>query len=143
MRVGLVACSASKLDHAAPARELYSSQLFRKASAYAAATCDQWFILSALHGLVAPESVLQPYDVRLGQLSPAERAQWRLNVSYQLQQQLGGASADVQLVALAGADYRGVLDLLPWPAEIPMQGLGIGQQLGFLTRELRQLGAAA
>ncbi|MET1087465.1 MAG: DUF6884 domain-containing protein [Arthrobacter sp.] len=33
--VGLVGCASQKLQRPAPARELYASQLFRKASAYA------------------------------------------------------------------------------------------------------------
>jgi hypothetical protein len=66
LTVGLVGCAARKLQGPAPARELYVSQLFRKASAYAEATCDRWYILSAKHGLVHPDTVLEPYDVRLG-----------------------------------------------------------------------------
>jgi hypothetical protein len=142
LRVGLVACSAGKLDQPAPARELYTSQLFRKASAYAAATCDRWFILSALHGLVEPDQLLQPYDVTLNGMPALQREAWVARVRWQLQLQLGDA-AGVQLVALAGATYRQALDGVPWPVEIPMQGLGIGQQLGFLTRQLDALQVAA
>jgi hypothetical protein len=48
-------------------------------------------------------------------------------------------------VILAGEQYRSIthLDLaahggdnMPWPFEVPMQGLGIGEQLAWLTREL-------
>lgn len=63
--VGLVGCASQKLRRAAPARELYVSQLFKKASAYAEKTCDRWYILSAKHGLVHPDEVLEPYDVKL------------------------------------------------------------------------------
>jgi hypothetical protein len=65
-RVGLVGCASAKLSQPAPARELYTSPLFRKASAYAEATCTRWYVLSAKHGLVAPDAILEPYNVKLG-----------------------------------------------------------------------------
>jgi hypothetical protein len=63
-------CAARKLDRPAPARELYVSQLFEKASAYATAARDRRYVLSAKHGLVQPDTVLEPYDVRLGARHP-------------------------------------------------------------------------
>lgn len=141
-RVALVACGATKLDHAAPARDLYVSQLFAKASAYAAATADEWFILSAMHGLVHPDTVLEPYDARLDRnpRTPANAA-WADGVRGQLATALAGRSG-VVLVALAGESYRAALHPCAWPYEIPMAGLGIGQQLGFLTTALAGLGNA-
>lgn len=64
--VGLVGCASQKLQRRAPAREHYVSQLFKKASAYAELTCDRWYILSAKHGLVRPDEIIEPYDMRLG-----------------------------------------------------------------------------
>lgn len=135
-RIGLVACSAGKLDHAAPARDLYTSQLFRKAAAYAAATCDRWYILSAKHGLLAPEDVVEPYDERLPR-NPrsAEVHRWAIGVRNALNFELAGIPG-VVLVALAGEAYRTPLAGGPWTIEAPMAGLGIGQQLGYLTRQL-------
>lgn len=40
--MGLVGCASQKLKRPAPARGLYVSQLFKKASAYAELTCDRW-----------------------------------------------------------------------------------------------------
>lgn len=65
-RTGIVGCASAKLFRPAPARELYTSQLFPKASFYAEATCERWYILSAKHGLVHPDTVLELYDVKLG-----------------------------------------------------------------------------
>lgn len=61
-RIALIACSAAKLPHAAPVRDLYQGQLFRAARRYAEATCDRWYVLSALHGVVDPDQVLDSYD---------------------------------------------------------------------------------
>ncbi len=67
--ITLVACSAAKAKEPKRARSLYTSDWFRKARSYAEAreaVCgDPWFILSAEHGLVHPDTELAPYDVRL------------------------------------------------------------------------------
>jgi hypothetical protein len=137
LRVGLVGCASQKLQRPAPARELYVSQLFRKASAYAEATCDRWYILSAKHGLVHPDTVLKPYDVRLGTNHPSTPPirQWADRVREQLDTELAALN-DVTLITLAGEQYRTAVRGVPWPVEVPMQGLGIGQQLGWLTGRL-------
>jgi hypothetical protein len=135
--VGLVGCASQKLKRPAPARELYVYQLFKKASAYAELTCDRWYLLSAKHGLVHPDTVLEPYDMRLGtnhRTSPPIH-QWGARVKEQLDAELAGL-ANVTLVALAGEQYRIAVHNSRWPVEIPMKGLGIGQQLGWLTEKL-------
>ncbi|MCU1639542.1 MAG: hypothetical protein JWL94_2189 [Microbacteriaceae bacterium] len=53
----------------------------------------------------------------------------------QLAVELAGLE-DVTLVVLAGEQYRTAISDVPWPVEIPMTGLGIGQQLGWLTARL-------
>lgn len=70
--VGLLGRASQKLRCPAPARELYVSPLFKKASVYAEQTCDRWYVLSAKHGLVHPDVVLELYDMRLGSI-PADR----------------------------------------------------------------------
>lgn len=68
--VVVIACGAAKIDRPAPAGELYSSQNFkfhrRAAEALAARIGGRVVILSALHGLVDPETVIAPYDVKMG-----------------------------------------------------------------------------
>jgi hypothetical protein len=137
-RVGLVGCASTKLRRPAPARELYVSQLFKKASAYAETTCDRWYILSAKHGLVHPDSVLEPYDMKLGASTSGQEPihNWADRVRKQLAAELGDVPG-VGLVVLAGAQYQTIVRPCQWPFEIPMQGLGIGQQLGYLTSQLR------
>ena len=135
--IGLVGCASQKLRRPAPARDLYVSQLFRKASAYAELTCDRWYVLSAKHGLVHPDTIIEPYDMRLGtndRTSPPIHT-WAAGVRAQLDTELAGLG-DVALVALAGEQYRTVLLGSRWPSVVPMKGLGIGQQLGWLTAQL-------
>lgn len=133
--IGLVGCASQKLQRPAPARELYISTLFRKASAYAELTCDRWYVLSAKHGLVRPDDVIEPYDVRLGaKTSPYVRA-WAARVQGQLSEELKGMER-VTLVVFAGEQYRTLLQGSAWSYEVPLKGLGIGQQLGWLTGKL-------
>ena len=134
--VGLVACASRKLQRPAPARDLYVSPLFKKASVYAEQTCDRWYVLSAMHGLVHPDTVLEPYDQRLsGSRAFSANQDWAALVREQLAEELDWIE-NVTLIAIAGEQYRTLLRDVPWPYEIPMQGLGIGQQPGWLTRKL-------
>jgi hypothetical protein len=101
MRIALVACCGRKLDRAAPAAELYTSPLFRKAAAYAR-TFDGWYILSAKYGLVRPDAVIEPYDCTLLCMRAADRLAWGRKVADQM---AGEGIAGAELMALAGAKY--------------------------------------
>lgn len=65
----VVPCGRNKLDRPAAARELYASSHFRFAlrqvETAAHVEGGQVRILSALHGLVDPDTVLEPYDVTM------------------------------------------------------------------------------
>ena len=61
-RVYLVACVSQKKETCDQAQYLYTSALFTKARAYALRHADRWYILSAKHGLVPPEEVIDPYE---------------------------------------------------------------------------------
>lgn len=133
--IGLVGCASTKFSRPAPARDLYTSQLFRKAAAYAELTCDRWFILSAKHGLLSPDQVIEPYDMKLGTPTSPPIHEWADRVRGQLAAELADTPRAV-LVTLAGVQYQTVLRPCQWPFQIPMKGLGIGQQLRWLTAQL-------
>lgn len=129
--VFLVACVAAKLDRPAPARALYTSPWFQKARAYVERQGAPWFILSAKHGLIVPETVIAPYDETLGAMKAGARRLWGARVIEAMAAQIDAAAP---LIVLAGRNYRDPL----WPsierrASAPMAGLGIGQQLAWLT----------
>jgi hypothetical protein len=65
VRIGLVGCVKAKRASPAPAAALSTSPLFAGRRHYAEATCDRWFILSARHGLLGPDQVIEPYDESL------------------------------------------------------------------------------
>src|SRR3546814_2674569 len=61
----------------APARDLYASPWFQKARAYVERQGGAWFILSAKHGLIAPETVIARYDETLGAMKAGARRRSR------------------------------------------------------------------
>jgi hypothetical protein len=59
-RVALVSCVKSKRTSESPARDLYTSPLFTKMRRYAEQHAEAWFILSAEHGVLAPDQLVAP-----------------------------------------------------------------------------------
>lgn len=144
-RVVLVGCGAAKLSRPAPARELYTSNLFRLGLRYAEtiAAPERIFVLSAMHGVVDIDKVLAPYNRKLSDLGgKRDRENW------------GGRTIDVlvrrrsiprrpergDLIVLAGKDY---VDAIALPARDvgfklvdPLNGLTQGARLKWLSTAL-------
>ena len=136
-RIALVACVSKKAAGPMPAHDLYTSDWFGKAATYARQFADEWYILSAKYGLVAPDTVIAPYDQTLTKMPAAERRAWAGRV-------LDGLSEVVmpgdRVVILAGEAYRsnlvGPLHEMGYTVEVPLQGLKIGQQLSWFKQRL-------
>lgn len=135
MKIALIGCSASKLAVASPARDLYTGQLFRKAREWAEANCDQWFILSALYGLLEPDREVETYDVSMSNRK-GTRNGWGVRVVNKLTE-LGlykKYHALHEFVVLAGAVYAEPLKYAGLEKlTLPLKGLGIGQQLAWFN----------
>ena len=128
MRVGLVACGKGRLGHGAPARAFYNGSLFRKASGYAAARYDAWFVLSPMHHLVAPDHWVEPYDLSLRHLTRAEREAWADEVVRQLRER---GLEEAEFFLHAGENYADPLGRRLGRTRRPLRGLGIGRQLAW------------
>ena len=142
--VALVACVSKKLPEGThPAHALYISDWFKKASAYASLRFGSYWILSAKHGLLNPFTAIEPYNQTLATASVAKRKAWAKVVRPQLDAQFGD---DVHYVVFAGVAYRKYL-FSPESGlsyEVPLEGLGIGDQKGWLKRHLLdEFGATA
>ena len=130
----LVSCVGKKAAATAPAKDLYASPWFLKARAVVEQSGAPWFILSALHGLVHPDTVLEPYSLSLNEMGVTERQLWAAGVRRQLDDALPPTG---KITVFAGAKYREFLvEHLRSKAkvDVPLQGLGIGEQLAWLTR---------
>jgi hypothetical protein len=132
--VVLVGCVKSKVDHPAPARDLYTSALFSKERAYAESSGVPWFVLSAEHGLVAPSQVIEPYELHLSTTPRSYRAGWGDRVVADLASTMGdleGKTVEVH----AGAGYveaiRGGLAAAGATMVEPLSGLTMGERLAW------------
>jgi len=105
MRIGFVGCVKTKAAARARACDMYVSPLFRGRRQYVERTCDRWFILSALHGLLSPEEVLDPYDATLIGMSRDRKRDWARSVLSQIDS-FGLASTGTVFEIHAGSDYR-------------------------------------
>lgn len=119
----LIPCSASKQKAACPAREMYSpSQQFSGAWAAAMAAGQRPLILSAKHGVLDPDTVIEPYDQTLQGARKAVKLAWSAGVLNSLVDIID-ASSD-RVVSYLGRDYGDFLlpDLraLGIPVDEPM-----------------------
>lgn len=130
-KIGLVACSGDKRHGRHRAADLYQSTLFRKSREYAEKNCDIWFILSARHGLVRPDDQIESYDQTLNEMPMDQRKEWSARVRQQLHPYQGD-----DIVVLAGNRYCEWTD--GFKVTRPMQGMGIGQQLQWLTLQNKE-----
>jgi hypothetical protein len=134
----LVSCVSQKRTVPSTAQDLYLSSWFLNASAYAKRVGDQWFILSAKYGLLAPDKVIEPYNVTLKTMPVRSRRLWAVGVIRDLVRIL--SSGDT-VVFLAGDAYRENLIVpiqnMGCQISIPMQGLRIGEQMQWLNHQLR------
>jgi hypothetical protein len=138
--IGLVSCVKSKRDEPAPPADLYTSSYFEKMRRYAEKHHDEWYILSAKHGLLEPGGEpIAPYDETLRNFSKAEQREWAKRVEGQIVD-AGLLKSDTTLVVHAGKDYYG--ELVPLiedgveGVEIPTEGLAIGNTLAWYKENL-------
>jgi hypothetical protein len=132
----LIGCVKLKLERPAPARDLYTSALFRKERDYAERSGLPWFILSAEHGLVAPETVLAPYDLRLSQAPSAYRREWGHRVLTQLREVASPLAGKVIEIHAGAAYTDATRDLLRADGATvhePLQGLTMGRRLSWYS----------
>ena len=166
-RIGLVGCGKSKLSRPAPAKDLYIGPLFRLSRAWVERFCDEWGILSAKHGLVMPNQVVEPYDVSMASLDKDYRRQWTLHTNWLLYERFKDlwelvrgpvetvpmedghlvehqpiiGLRGVEFVFLAGEAYASCLSDpfdRAYPATFPLRGMGVGKRLQWLSREVTQ-----
>ncbi len=102
-KIVLVACVSKKNKRPMVARDLYISDWFKKASAYAETISDKWYVLSAKYGLVDPNSVITPYDETLNNMPISMRRTWSLKVMQDLRPLVNKGD---HIMILAGMKYR-------------------------------------
>ncbi len=124
----LIACSESKLSYPARAVDLYQGQAFKLAVKSAFRADADILILSAQHGVVQPDQMLEPYDCSLLRRSTSWRAEWAKTTAKQLSKY-----KDRPTTILAGKFYASAATGFS-NKSTPLAGLGIGQQLSVLSK---------
>jgi hypothetical protein len=138
-RVALISCTKTKASEARPAGLLYQSALFKKSLLYALSVADRVYILSAKHGVLGIQDVVEPYELSIKQLSAEEKQIWSLRVSARLEEIL---SPNDKVHLLAGADY--MRPLLPTFHKIgcqlvtPLSGQSLGKRISWLGQSNRE-----
>ncbi|MEU1251578.1 DUF6884 domain-containing protein [Micromonospora arida] len=128
----IVPCGTAKLDRPAPAGLMYTGSYHRACRRAADRLGGRLLILSARHGLLTPDTVIEPYEVRMGQpgavTAPTLYAQAR---------RLGIDMAGTVTV-LAGRDYADPASAV-WPhARRPLDGTrGMPEQMAVLAELAR------
>lgn len=100
--VFLISCGKRKQSSAVPAAELYISTRFQRTRASVETTGCPWFVLSAKHGLLAPDEAVSPYDKTLNGKPSEVRRAWAEKVKKQMDSNLPHAEI---IVILAGKYY--------------------------------------
>jgi hypothetical protein len=103
------------------------------------ARVDVWYVLSAECGLLHADDVVEPYERTLNMMQKPERTRWGERVRAQLHRAL---PTDAEVLLLVGKRYREQVE----PSlrrrgnlvVVPLEGLGIGQQLRWLKDATRE-----
>ncbi len=133
--VVLISCVKTKLKEPAKVEDIYISDWFKSALIFAKfLKPDVIYVLSAKHGLLALNDVIEPYELTLKTMKSRDIKAWAIGVVEKL-----NLVSDLQhdrFVILAGEKYRKFLVSHLVHHEVPMAGLTSGKQLQFLKNQL-------
>lgn len=126
-RVVLAQCTSRKRAEESEAKYLYDeSRYFRKQRRYAEHYGDCWYIQSAKHGLVTPETVIENYNKRPKDIDNIDA--WACEIVNDLAERHRPANTVVEI--LGGCKYadpiRPLLERRGFAVVEPLDGLRIG-----------------
>ncbi|QLG62327.1 DUF6884 domain-containing protein [Halorarum salinum] len=82
--LGLVQAGPEPARTWTPAAEAYDTEFFRLKREFARRSYDEWLVLSAAHGLVEPDEVIERDEVDFADVKPAEGARWAMETVSEL-----------------------------------------------------------
>ena len=136
-KIILISCASKKLPYKSKANDLYTSPLFRYNLKYAdSLNPDKIFILSAKYGLLHPDTEIEPYDETLNNKGKEKLKEWAEKVILDLKEE-SDLEKD-EFIFLAGNKYRRFLIPYIKNYKVPMENLGIGEQLKYLKDNLNK-----
>lgn len=121
-RIGLIACSKSKLKEAernpkleVAAKDMYTGPNYRKAlhEGLNLYHCDSYYILSGKYGLLQPDDKVQYYDCYLGKKGMKYRKEWSEKVYKALCEKTGNPDENEYIFFAPKAYCEHLLPRLP------------------------------
>ena len=131
----ITGCCKEKLDHPAPAKDLYQGRLFKLVKAYAETNSFNWIIISAEYGLVTPDQVLEPYDTQIKTAGDVKRVHQLVMPALE---SIWGDYA--KIILILGKRYRQVIE--PELTQLPPQKIVIIEDkrgIGGLCQQIKAL----
>ena len=132
----LVSCTSMKKKGFYKAKELYNSPWFHKVLSIVERMGDQWYIISAEHGLLDPNQIILDYNTTLLKMKKNQREDWAKKV---LKDFLPLVESGDKVIILAGKYYREFLEpeLIKKGVtiEVPTKHLTTGKQLEWLDQQ--------
>lgn len=135
--IALVACAKAKRPGRHQAKNLYHSTLFTYSRKYAETHADRWFILSAKHGLVHPDSMLDFYYGTLKNVPLPVKNRWAHKVYDQIKA-LNLDPQNTRIMWLAGNDYKSELSpmLTRFRQDDPLRNMKLGDRMAWLKSQI-------
>jgi hypothetical protein len=129
MNIAFISCVKEKRIGKYKAKDLYTSDFFRKSFGYCSSKYDKVFILSAKYGLLELTDNIENYEMTLNNFSKVEKIEWSVMVCDQMENKIDDSD---DLYFYVGNNYREhLLPLLKNNCFVPLKGKGIGEQLQY------------
>ena len=97
----LISCGKHKKTVPCKAKEMYVSERFIRLKQIAEKSGNNWYILSAKYGLLSPEQIIEPYDLRLSKCSAQYLKQW----AGQVMKEISKYGKDTFFLIMADKEY--------------------------------------
>ena len=136
MDVAFISCVKEKRIGKHKAKDLYTSDCFKKSIGYCSSKYDSVFILSAKFGLLDLEDTIENYEMTLNDFSKDEKIKWSTMVHEQIKNKINDSD---DLYFYVGNNYREhLLPMLNNNYYVPLEGKGIGEQLQYLKNNMER-----
>jgi len=136
-KICLISCVKSKHDGPCKAGELYTGQLYNGHLKYAKSLGfkeDEIYILSAKHGLIPYDKVIEKYEKTLNNMKTSEKNIWAKKVLKEITTEFDIQKTEFTI--LAGKNYYENLEPFLPNVNLPkeLKGLPIGKRVQMLKR---------
>lgn len=135
----LIACGKKKRREASKAKDLYQGSYFKKTLEYAYILSKKYkadiYILSAKHGLLELDTIINPYNFTLNNVDEKYKKNWSYGVIKKLNKKIKKTD---RVIFLAGKNYNKYLKMYYKNNSEPLEGLTMGKKLKRLNELIKE-----